>query len=60
MWRVSALLHQPGQLGNERVTVQGLRVVRVDASENLILLGGAIPGSSNGLVLLKDSVKGKK
>jgi len=50
----------PGQLGNEKVTVQRLRVVRVDAADNLILLGGAIPGSANGLVLIKDSVKSKK
>jgi len=50
----------PGQLGNEKVTVQRLRVIRVDAADNLILLGGAIPGSANGLVLIKDSVKSKK
>jgi large subunit ribosomal protein L3 len=50
----------PGQLGNEKVTVQRLKVVRVDAADNLILLGGAIPGSANGVVLIKDSVKSKK
>lgn len=50
----------PGQLGNERVTVQRLKVVRVDAADNLILLNGAIPGSTNGLVLIKDSVKAEK
>jgi len=50
----------PGQLGNEKVTVQRLKVVRVDAADNLILLGGAIPGSANGLVLIKDSVKATK
>lgn len=50
----------PGQLGNERVTVQRLKIVRVDAADNLILVGGAIPGSKNGLVLIKDSVKAKK
>lgn len=47
----------PGQLGNETVTVQNLTVVRVDSSDNLILVKGAIPGSKNGIVLLKDSVK---
>lgn len=47
----------PGQLGNEQVTVQKLTVVRVDSSDNLILIKGAIPGSKNGLVILKDSVK---
>jgi large subunit ribosomal protein L3 len=50
----------PGQMGNEQVTVQRLKVVRVDAQDNLILLGGAVPGSTNGLVLIKDSVKTKK
>lgn len=47
----------PGQLGNETVTVQKLTVVRVDAADNLILVKGAIPGSKNGIVVLKDSVK---
>src|SRR6266568_2982105 len=50
----------PGQLGNVQVTVQRLRIVRVDTADNLILVGGAIPGSTNGLVLIKDSVKAKK
>jgi large subunit ribosomal protein L3 len=50
----------PGQMGNEKVTVQRLRVVRVDAADNLILLGGAVPGAANGVVLLKDSVKSVK
>lgn len=47
----------PGQLGNETVTVQNLTVVRVDIADNLILVKGAIPGSKNGIVFLKDSVK---
>jgi large subunit ribosomal protein L3 len=47
----------PGQMGNERVTIQRLKIARVDASENLLLIKGAIPGSDNGLVLIKDSVK---
>lgn len=50
----------PGQMGNERVTVQRLQVVRVDAADNLLLIKGAIPGSTNGLVLIKDSVKAAK
>ena len=47
----------PGQLGNERVTIQRLKVARVDADDNLLLIMGAVPGSTNGLVLIKDSVK---
>lgn len=49
----------PGQLGNSKVTVQRLQVVRVDADENLLLIKGAIPGAANGIVLIKDSVKSK-
>lgn len=48
----------PGQLGNSRITVQRLQVIRVDEAENLILVKGAVPGASNGLVMLRDSVKG--
>jgi large subunit ribosomal protein L3 len=47
----------PGQLGNTRVTVQRLQVVRVDVADNIILIKGAVPGSSNGLIMLRDSVK---
>ncbi len=35
-----------GQLGNERVTVQSLDVVRVDAERNLLLVKGAVPGAT--------------
>lgn len=49
----------PGQLGNERVTVQRLQIVRVDASENLLLIRGAVPGANNGLILVKDTVKAR-
>jgi large subunit ribosomal protein L3 len=44
-------------MGNRTVTVQKLQVVRVDATDNLVMIKGAIPGSSNALVLIKDSVK---
>lgn len=47
----------PGQLGNEKVTVQRLQIVRVDASDNLLLIKGAIPGHRNNVVLIKNSVK---
>jgi large subunit ribosomal protein L3 len=49
----------PGQMGNGRVTVQRLKIVRVDAAENIIMIRGAIPGSAAGLVLIKDSIKAK-
>ena len=47
----------PGHLGNERVTVQNLDVVKVDVENNLIALRGAIPGPKGGIVQLIDSVK---
>lgn len=46
-----------GHLGCERVTVQNLDVVKVDAENNLIAVRGAVPGPRGGIVLLSDSVK---
>ena len=46
-----------GHLGNERVTVQNLSVVKVDAEKNLIAVKGAVPGPKGGIVVLSDSVK---
>ncbi len=46
-----------GHLGNERVTVQNLSVVKVDAEKNIIALKGAVPGPKGGIVVLFDSVK---
>lgn len=46
-----------GQMGNKRVTVQNLQVVDVDPERNIILLRGAIPGSKNGAVILRNAVK---
>lgn len=47
----------PGHMGAERVTVQNLEIVKVDAENNLIALKGAIPGPKGGLVYINDSVK---
>ncbi|KLU14139.1 MULTISPECIES: 50S ribosomal protein L3 [Xenorhabdus] len=46
-----------GQLGNERVTVQSLDVVRVDAERNLLLVKGAVPGATNSNLIVKPAVK---
>ena len=46
-----------GHLGNERVTVQNLSVVKVDAENNIIAVKGAVPGPKGGIVILLDSVK---
>ncbi|WP_303862315.1 50S ribosomal protein L3 [Alkalibaculum bacchi] len=50
----------PGQMGNEKVTVQNLEVVRVDADRNLLLVKGAVPGIRGSVVTIKDSVKSSK
>ena len=47
----------PGQMGNKRVTIQNLEIVRVDADNNLILVRGAVPGPKKSLVTLKETVK---
>jgi large subunit ribosomal protein L3 len=47
----------PGHLGAEKVTVQNLSVVRVDAERGLLLVKGAVPGPKGGLLVIKDSVK---
>ncbi len=46
-----------GHLGAERVTVQNLKVVKVDVENNLIAICGAVPGPRGGLILISDSVK---
>ena len=46
-----------GHLGDEKVTVQNLQVVRTDAERGLIMVKGAVPGSKGGWVVIKDAVK---
>ncbi len=46
-----------GQYGSERVTVQNLDVVRVDAEKNLIAVKGAVPGAKGGIVFVRNTVK---
>ena len=46
-----------GHLGHERVTVQNLSVVKVDAEKNIIAVKGAVPGPKGGIVVLFNSVK---
>jgi len=42
-----------GQMGNVRTTTRNLKVVQVDAENNLLYVKGAIPGATNGFVLVK-------
>jgi len=50
----------PGRMGAERVTIQGLEVVRVDPERNLLLIGGAVPGAKGGLLVIKETIKRAK
>ena len=56
--RLQAEAHA-GQYGHERVTVQNLEVVKVDAARNALLIKGAIPGPKGSIVAVSDSVKSK-
>ena len=47
-----------GHMGAERVTTQGLEVVRVDVERNLLLIKGAVPGAPGGEVVIRPTVKG--
>ena len=46
-----------GHMGAERVTTQNLDVIRVDAERNLFLVKGAVPGATNGNLIIKPAVK---
>jgi len=49
--------HMPGHMGNVKVTIQNLEIVRIDTDKNLILVKGAVPGPKKSLVMLKETVK---
>jgi len=55
--RVFKNKHMPGHYGVERVTIQHLEIVKVDAERSLLLVHGAVPGPNEGLLLIRDSVK---
>ncbi|CEP68045.1 Ribosomal protein L3, bacterial/organelle-type [Moorella glycerini] len=48
----------PGHMGAERVTVLGLEVIKNDPERNLLLIKGSVPGPRQGLLVIKNSVKG--
>lgn len=50
----------PGQMGNKKVTIQNLEIVKVDAENNLLLIKGAVPGPKKSLVTIKETVKSGK
>jgi ribosomal protein L3 len=49
--------HMPGHLGDAKVTVQNLEVLKVDSEHNLLVVKGAVPGGSNALVYIRKSLK---
>jgi large subunit ribosomal protein L3 len=51
--------HLPGQYGADKVTVQNLRVMGVEADKNLLLVSGAVPGHADGLLFVNTAVKGQ-
>ena len=58
--RVFKGLRMAGHLGDQRVTVSNIEVVSADPARNLLLLNGAVPGATNGLVIIRKSRRVKK
>jgi large subunit ribosomal protein L3 len=50
----------PGQYGNETVSTLNLKLARIDAERHLLMIEGGVPGTTNGLVLVRSAVKAKK
>ncbi|MBX6341287.1 MAG: 50S ribosomal protein L3 [Thermomicrobiaceae bacterium] len=55
--RVLKGMRMAGRYGNDRVTVQNLKVVKVDPERNVVLVRGSVPGAADGLILVRHSVK---
>lgn len=51
--------HLPGQMGNQKVTVQSLEVVNIDKENNLLLVKGSVPGHNNSYLIISKSRKKK-
>lgn len=58
--RVFKGLRMAGRMGNDRVTVQNLKVVRVDLERNLLLVQGSVPGPNQGVVIVRRAIKSRK
>ena len=58
--RVFKGLHMAGHMGDERVTIQNLKIVRVDPERNLLFIRGAVPGVKDSLLMVSHANKGKK
>ncbi|MCO5218790.1 MAG: 50S ribosomal protein L3 [Thermomicrobiales bacterium] len=58
--RVIKGMKMAGHMGHERVTVQNLKVLRVDTERNLLLVEGSVPGPNKGTLLIRRAVKNQK
>lgn len=57
--RIWKNMGMPGHMGDERITVQNLRVVQVRAEDGVILISGAVPGANGGYVVVRPAIKSK-
>ena len=57
--RVKKGKKMPGHMGHERVTIQNLKIMRIDTDKNLLFVKGSVPGPKNSLIFIKNSVKAK-
>ena len=55
--RVFKGLKMAGHMGNRRITVKGLEIVKVDLDRNLLVVKGGVPGAPNGLLQIRRPVK---
>lgn len=55
--RVFKNKNMPGRYGHEKVTIQNLQIVKVDAERNLLLVKGCVPGPKGSLVFIRDAKK---
>lgn len=58
--RVFKGMRMAGRMGNDRVTVQNLKVLRVDTERNLVLVEGSVPGANEGVVIVRRAIKAPK
>jgi large subunit ribosomal protein L3 len=57
--RVVKGMRMGGHMGSDRVTVRNLKVLRVDAENNLLLLEGSVPGGPNAILVIRKAVAAK-
>ena len=58
--RVVKGMRMPGQMGNERATIQNLRVEKIDLENHLMAVRGAVPGSENGYLIVREAKKKRR